>query len=235
HACGSRSRWSAPRSTTLTSGGSAAASAADSPCGRARKTRSDADSGPAPVGTSSTSSPARCGCTAPTDCPALVFAVAATRSSCGCPTIRRRSSPPAYPLAPATATRIPMHPPAFLCRRTLPRLGQLAVIEVHRLGRTRFGIAEPVRLVEPAGVGVLAVDVDLQDLGAPLARQPAGGFQHRVPVPPPAQLRLHVQLVEQDDRTVVPGIGPAREHRDPRRPFTGEEGHHGVPAAQAAQ
>ena len=54
------------------------------------------------------SSPVSCGCTTVDTAPGLAVAQTAARSSSGCPAISRSSSPPAYPLAPATATRIPI-------------------------------------------------------------------------------------------------------------------------------
>ena len=51
----------------------------------------------------------RCGCRPPSGWPALDAPVRAPISTSGCPSSRRSSSPPAYPLAPATATRLPGH------------------------------------------------------------------------------------------------------------------------------
>src|SRR5262249_21342091 len=78
------------------------------------------------------SSPTRCWCTVPTAAPALACAVAATISSSGCPAMRRSSSPPAYPLAPATATRTPMG---------LPPMDHYAVdrINIQTIAATRLG------------------------------------------------------------------------------------------------
>ena len=49
-------------------------------------------------------SESRCGWTAASGCPAFWWAVTVVTSSSGCVLSSRRSSPPAYPLAPATAT-----------------------------------------------------------------------------------------------------------------------------------
>src|SRR5512144_1866343 len=126
-------------STTSTSSGSPAATAADSPCGRPRKTTSASPSRAGSVGSSTRSaSGVRCGWTAPSRCPALPPAVTEPISISG----SRRSSPPAYPLAPATATVRPMatsmQGDEWLCN--------------HLLGWPAPSVDLDVSVVEPAAV-----------------------------------------------------------------------------------
>ena len=54
----------------------------------------------------------RCGCTAESGWPAFWFAVTTVTSNSGCEESSRSSSPPAYPLAPATATDRDMDQPS---------------------------------------------------------------------------------------------------------------------------
>ncbi len=70
-----------------------------------------------------------------TGVPAWEWAVAAAISNSGCPASRRSSSPPAYPLAPATATRIPT---AFTSRGSSNEYARHR-ITMHRLHATRRG------------------------------------------------------------------------------------------------
>src|SRR6478609_6703544 len=105
---------------TTTSSGSSAASAAEAPCGRARKTTSWPASVSGVVSSRTWSaSGCRCGCTAPRRVPAFEAAVSAPIRRSGWPSSSRRISPPAYPLAPATAAvtmRMNIHTTQFLCR-----------------------------------------------------------------------------------------------------------------------
>ncbi len=81
----------------------------DWPCGSARKTTSWPASVSALVSTRTRSaSGTRCGWRLPSVSPALLPAVSAPISTCGWASSRRSSSPPAYPLAPATATLVVM-------------------------------------------------------------------------------------------------------------------------------
>src|SRR5215207_830410 len=94
-------------STVSTSAPSCAASGPDCPCGSASTTTS----WPARVSRlvssrTRSASGVRCGCRDPSVSPALLPAVSAPISTWGCPRRRRSTSPPAYPLAPATATLI---------------------------------------------------------------------------------------------------------------------------------
>lgn len=99
-----------PQSMISVSGLSCCANTAECPCGKAKKTASWPPSTAASVGsTTRWASGVRCGWCSPSVLPALVAAVSApilSRPSAyaGCPSSRRRISPPAYPLAPATAT-----------------------------------------------------------------------------------------------------------------------------------
>ena len=112
----------------LWAGSSSAASADEAPCGSARKTRSASARCRGGLGAKTRSATERrFGCTSPTRWPALPCAVTAVTSRSGCAATRRSSSPPAYPLAPAMATRYPMRTimqhPANSCRNgvaTLP-------------------------------------------------------------------------------------------------------------------
>ena len=89
---------------TTVSSGSSLAMTADWPCGRARKTTSCPASVSAVVSSSTRSaSGTRCGWSRPSGSPALEPAVTAPISTSGCASSRRSTSPPAYPLAPATA------------------------------------------------------------------------------------------------------------------------------------
>ena len=81
----------------------------------------------------------RCGCRAPSGWPALEAPVRAPISTSGWPSSRRSSSPPAYPLAPATAILVGMcmtiqiraclcnrGNPGARCRRRRPRFASMA-------------------------------------------------------------------------------------------------------------
>src|SRR6478609_422182 len=97
---------------TTVSGPSCSTKAAECPCGSAKNTTS------CPVNTSTSvasstrpTNGSRCGWCSATVVPALAAAVSAPMVSrpsayAGCPRISRRISPPAYPLAPASATDV---------------------------------------------------------------------------------------------------------------------------------
>src|SRR4051812_27509101 len=145
-AAGSSSRWSAPQSMTRTSSGSRAATAADSPCGRASTTtsyppRSSGADGP----TSRSANGSRCGCSSPSRRPALALACTPVSRRFGCPASSRHTSPPAYPVAPVTPTvhvcpSVTMHDHTALCM-TVQQRGFAAPRATSFPGRTdRFMI-----------------------------------------------------------------------------------------------
>jgi hypothetical protein len=78
---------------------------ADSPCGKAKKIRSQAFMSSASVGSNTFSlNDTNCGCDEIIEEPAAEPAAIYVRSKSGCDVKSRSSSPPAYPLAPTTPT-----------------------------------------------------------------------------------------------------------------------------------
>jgi hypothetical protein len=64
-----------------------------------------------------------------------------------------------------------------------------------------------VPLVEAAGVRVVTVDVDLEQLSAALSGHGLGAGEQRGADSSSAQLGRNVELIEKCDRTVVPDVG----------------------------
>src|SRR4051812_20213656 len=168
---GSARRWSAPRSTTRTSGPSWAAISAECPWGSARKTTS----WPARVSgvVSARTRPARgtrWGWWTPSFVPALLAAVSVPISTSGWARSRRSSSPPAYPLAPATAM-------FTVIRMIMHALARLNKQEYREVVPATLGCwaddGHPGAAARPALAAPDAPGVAGQRAGRPARRQPA--------------------------------------------------------------
>lgn len=108
----------------------------------------------------------------------------------------------------------------------LPGIPESPVVIGARLVLAGFPVDVPVPLVEPAGAGVSAVDIDLEHFAVALPGNRLGRRERYGATPLSRQFGCAVELAEQSNGPVIPDIGTQGQQCDGSRGLARRQGDH---------